>query len=169
MTKAELQAYLWPDTFVLESNLASLAAEIRRVLADSASQPRYLRTVSRFGYWFVASVTDSDPFRPESRPATCWVALGARRIALEPGDNVIGRAPDASVWLDIPGVSRYHARIRLGGAGATVEDLGSKNGTFVGGRRITAPCALEDGDQIRCATALFTIRIPPLAVPPETV
>jgi DNA-binding winged helix-turn-helix (wHTH) protein len=169
MSKSELHAHLWPDTFVLESNLASLAAEIRRALEDSAREPRYLRTVSRFGYWFIGAVADDAGSHVESHQATCWVILEARQIALQNGEHVIGRAPDASIWLDTPGVSRRHARLSLNGSNVMLEDLGSKNGTFVRDRRVTAPLPLKDGDQIRCATVLLTVRIPARAVPAETV
>jgi DNA-binding NtrC family response regulator len=66
-----------------------------------------------------------------------------RRFHLPPGEHVVGSLPDAAVRLDEPGVSRRHARIDvLLDGGAVVRDLGSKNGTFVGSRRIqeTAVC-----------------------------
>lgn len=80
MSKADLQQKLWPSTYVLETNLAGVIAEIRHALDDSADTPRYIRTIHRFGYWFVAdkpgSVTVSwskaagiAPGRAESRPA----------------------------------------------------------------------------------------------------
>jgi pSer/pThr/pTyr-binding forkhead associated (FHA) protein len=46
-------------------------------------------------------------------------------------------------------VSRRHARIEVSAAGAILEDLGSLNGTFVGDRRVDAPTALHEGDEIR--------------------
>jgi hypothetical protein len=46
------------------------------------------------------------------------------------GENVIGRDPDVSVRIEAPGVSRRHARILAEGGRFTLEDLGSKNGTF---------------------------------------
>ena len=45
-------------------------------------------------------------------------------------------------------VSRQHARITVAEGRATLEDLGSKNGTFVGDRRIETPIELHDGDEI---------------------
>ncbi len=56
-SKAELQQHLWPTTFVEETNLAGLVAEIRRALRDSASSPLFVRTVYGFGYRFVGEVT----------------------------------------------------------------------------------------------------------------
>ena len=57
VSKAELQQHLWPSTFVEETNLAGLVAEIRRALRDSASSPVFVRTVYGFGYRFVGEVT----------------------------------------------------------------------------------------------------------------
>jgi pSer/pThr/pTyr-binding forkhead associated (FHA) protein len=72
------------------------------------------------------------------------------------------------VWIDAPGVSRHHAKIVLEPSGAAVEDLGSKNGTYVGGRRITSSLALNDGDRIRLGSVVVTFRIPPPAGSTET-
>ena len=57
MTKGALQDLLWPNTFVVEKNLANLVAEIRQALGDSAEHPRFLRTVPRFGYAFLDAPT----------------------------------------------------------------------------------------------------------------
>ena len=56
VSREELHQKLWPSSYVLETNLASLVAEIRRALGDSAAHPRYVRTVHRFGYWFIGTV-----------------------------------------------------------------------------------------------------------------
>jgi hypothetical protein len=169
MSKAELQDKLWPSTFVQETNLAGLVAEIRRALDDAAEQPRYLRTVHRFGYWFIGDVREAGPQEGTMKPGgKYWLVWEKRQIALSEGENILGRAPDASVWIDAPGVSRHHAKIVLEPSGAAVEDLGSKNGTYVGGRRITSSLALNDGDRIRLGSVVVTFRIPPPAGSTET-
>jgi DNA-binding winged helix-turn-helix (wHTH) protein len=169
VSKAELQERLWPSTYVLETNLAGLVAEIRRALEDPAENPRYIRTVQRFGYWFIGNVDNvadrEDAVKPSVR---YWLIWESRQIALSEGENILGRGQDASVWIDAPGVSRHHARIRLEGSAAAVEDLGSKNGTYVGGQRITAAAPLSDGDQIRLGSVVVTFRIPPPAGSTET-
>jgi pSer/pThr/pTyr-binding forkhead associated (FHA) protein len=71
-----------------------------------------------------------------------------RRVALRPGDNVVGRDPAAHVWLDAAGVSRRHARILIDGVDVQLEDLGSKNGTTIGNERVAGQTALCDGDRI---------------------
>jgi DNA-binding winged helix-turn-helix (wHTH) protein len=168
MSKADLHQQLWPSTYVSDTSLAGLIAEIRQGLDDSADNPRYIRTVHRFGYWFIGSVqqpvADSVP-----RAVRYWLLCDTRQIALTEGEHIVGRAPDAAVWIDAPGVSRHHARIRLDGLEATVEDLGSKNGTYLGGRRVEVPSPLADGDQIRLGTVVLTFRIPPPAESTDTV
>jgi len=68
----------------------------------------------------------------------------------------IGRWEDNDVVIDDRWVSRYHAQVRREGEQYIVQDLGSKNGTFVNGRRIAAPAILSDGDQIQ-VTPLVTL------------
>ena len=134
VAKGNLLERLWPATYVTETNLAGLVAELRRALADSADEPRYIRTVPRFGYWFVGHVREDDhDDGPAKRPARYWLVWDTRQIALNDGVNVLGRAADTEVWLDAPGVSRHHARITVAAEIATLEDLGSKNGTFLRG------------------------------------
>jgi pSer/pThr/pTyr-binding forkhead associated (FHA) protein len=58
------------------------------------------------------------------------------------------------VWLDVPGVSRRHARIVIDHRGASIEDLESKNGTTVGGQMVTARLPLHDGDGIQVGPIL---------------
>lgn len=169
MSKAELHEKLWPSTYVLETNLAGLVVELRRALDDSAGRPRYIRTMNRFGYWFVGEAHGSDEADKALTTRTrYWLVWETRQIALGEGENILGRAPDVGVWIDAPGVSRHHALIRLGASGAAVEDLGSKNGTYVRGQRITESRPLADGDQIRLGSVVITFRIPPPAHSTET-
>lgn len=161
MSKANLQERLWPATYVADTNLAGLVAELRRALADSADEPRYIRTMQRFGYWFIGPVRDNaGGDRTVPRPVKYWLMLETRQIALNAGENIIGRGADAEVWVDAPGVSRHHARITVGADHATLEDLGSKNGTYLRERSVTAPARLSDGDQIRLGSVVITFRIP---------
>jgi pSer/pThr/pTyr-binding forkhead associated (FHA) protein len=84
------------------------------------------------------------------------------------GANVVGRAPDATIQLDSPGVSRHHARILVSGVEATLEDVSSKNGTYLDGTRITSPVRLSDGSQIRIGTVLLTFRVTTPTAPTAT-
>ena len=169
LAKADLVKHLWPSTYVVETNLASLIAEIRQALSDSADEPRFVRTVHRFGYWFIADVRTEETGRPRPPAVRYWLFWESRQIAIGDGENLVGRAQDAAIWIDAPGVSRHHARIRLEGTQATIEDLGSKNGTFVGGRRVMAATPLADGDQIRLGSVALTFRIPPPPTATDTL
>jgi DNA-binding winged helix-turn-helix (wHTH) protein len=160
VSKGELQERLWPSTFVEETNLAGLTAEIRRALGDTASSPRFVRTVYGFGYRFVGEVmVDAGSGRPRPLRVKLCLTFEKREVALMNGANVIGRAPDATIQIDSLGVSRYHARIQVSDDDATLEDLGSKNGTHLDGKRITTPARLSDGSQIRLGTIVVTFRM----------
>jgi len=169
--RQELHERLWPDTYVLETNLASLIAEARRALQDSADDPQFIRTVHRVGYWFIGGpgVGDRPAAPPEAPASRYWLLWETRQVALTGGENIIGRAPDAAVWIDAAGVSRHHARIVVAGADPTIEDLGSKNGTFLRGQPISRPQILADGDEIRLGSVVVTFRIPSPTGSTETV
>ena len=169
LSKAEVQERLWPSTFVEETNVASLVNEIRRALRDRATTPRFVRTIYRFGYRFVGDVA-SDSSSPQSTtPALRYLADDRRQFMLMEGANVVGRAADATISIDSPGVSRYHARFTVANDDATVEDLGSKNGTHVNGTRISGPTTLADGDEVRLGLIVLTYRCGSPSNPTETV
>ena len=65
------------------------------------------------------------------------------------GIAVIGRSPTVEMRLEDDGLSRTHARIRADTHRAWVEDLGSRNGTFLNGVKVTEPAELRDGDKIQ--------------------
>jgi len=169
VSRAELQKELWPSTYVLDTNLASLIKEIRRALGDTADTPKFVRTVHRFGYWFIGELRDGASPQSGNVTTRYWLIWAARQIPVTEGTHVLGRAPDASVWIDAPGISRHHARLVLEGEQAMLEDLGSKNGTYVGEERVTAPRRLDDGDQIRLGPVVITFRIPPAVGATDTV
>jgi DNA-binding winged helix-turn-helix (wHTH) protein len=156
--KADLFGQIWPDVFVVEGNLNVLVGEIRRALGDDPQEQRFIRTVHGVGYAFCATVTDDAG--AGSAPLGSWLTCGERQIRLSDGENIIGREPEAAVWLDFSAVSRRHARIVLSGDRATVEDLGSKNGTQVRGERISGAVELEDGDEIRIGSVVLNFRMP---------
>jgi pSer/pThr/pTyr-binding forkhead associated (FHA) protein len=84
---------------------------------------------------------------------------GGREIALGPGENLLGRDEAAIVWIDDGLVSRRHARIVIDGTGAVLEDLHSKNGTYLRGTRIKAPRKLADEDLIKIGPACVVFRV----------
>lgn len=166
VSKQELQDRLWPDTFVSESNLARLVAELRQAVGDEGGEPRLIRTVHRFGYAFAGEVQTLPPVRPARAPG--WLRWRDRDYPLAEGDNLLGRGDDCVVILPSGKVSRRHARIRVARGEAVLEDLGSKNGTYVGDRRVEGPTSLADGDEIRLGSVLLVFRARPAAGSTET-
>lgn len=158
-SKAELHQCLWPNTFVSDGSLTILVAEIRQVLQDDADRPRFIRTVRRFGYGFCASVARTDASQTSVEPRTAWLIWGNRSIGVAEGETILGRALDAAIRFDVPGVSRRHACISVEGANVTVEDLGSQNGTYVRGEKISGRAALGDGDELRLGPVSMLIRL----------
>jgi DNA-binding winged helix-turn-helix (wHTH) protein len=159
VTKEVLRDRLWSGTNVVDANLNNLVSEIRAALDDDPQQSRFVRTVHRVGYAFCGEAAGED----EAAAATvCWLAWGGRTIAVTVGEAIIGRDPVSGIWIDAPGVSRRHARMRVSASGdavtATVEDLGSTNGTFVDNARVTGPVALDEGQLIRMGDAMLTFR-----------
>lgn len=156
LSKTELHQALWPDTFVSDANLANLIADLREALGDDARDARIIRTVQRFGYAFQA---EADPVSPSgASPSAFRLVWGDREISLSEGENILGRDRSAIAWIDVYSVSRQHAKIVISGDAATLEDLGSKNGTFARGAPVLRPTALVDGDEIRIGTAVMTLR-----------
>ena len=79
------------------------------------------------------------------------------------GVTLIGRSLDCHVTIEDPLVSRQHARIVIDDAGATVEDLGSRNGVKVNGVTVRTPTELKDGDRLRIGTQdLVFCRVDPV-------
>ncbi len=87
-----------------------------------------------------------------------WRGVRARH-ALVPGDNLLGRGVDADVPLpaEDDAASRRHAKLALAGERFVIEDLGSRNGTLVNGRRITAATEVRAGDEVRLGQTIVRI------------
>jgi pSer/pThr/pTyr-binding forkhead associated (FHA) protein len=79
---------------------------------------------------------------------------------------VLGRDPALELCLESSSVSRRHARLHIADGVAVLEDLGSKNGTFVNGQRTTAAVRLSDRDQITVGSVRLRFRI--LSAQPST-
>jgi DNA-binding winged helix-turn-helix (wHTH) protein len=149
VSKRELHARLWPGGVVADATLVALIKHLRAALDDRDRAAPLIRTVHRVGY----ALEIPQAKRERALPATRWLTLGQRRLPLATGENIVGRDEDASVRLDDPMVSRRHARILVSASGALIEDLGSKNGTFIEGRQIAAePMPLRNGIQLAFGT-----------------
>ena len=163
LAKADLHARLWPDTFVSDASLAMLVAALRDALGESAREPHWVRTVHRHGYAFQGMAEEMVEIRATAgdttgHSSTCWLVTPSGQVPLREGENLVGRDPGAAVRIDSPSISRRHACIRVEGGRATLEDLGSKNGTRARDTRITTVTPLAEGDELRFGSVETTFR-----------
>jgi DNA-binding winged helix-turn-helix (wHTH) protein len=157
VSKQDIRDRLWPKTFVSESTLSALVAQVRRGLETTEGTPAWVRTVHGFGYAFDAEAVEEGTSRPS--PVVARLAWEGGECALVDGENVIGRGEEVGARIDVPGVSRHHARIVARSGLFMLEDLGSKNGTFVGTRRLTEPTPLADRDEFRLGRTSVVFRL----------
>ena len=158
LSREELFEAIWPDILVTESNLTSLVNDVRVAIGDDAKHPEFLKTHHGFGYSFAADVVTEPPATRGREGTRLWVVWGLNVLDLSEGENVLGRDPAAGVWICDPSVSRQHARIVVRGGDATLEDLGSKNGSFHAGRRLEGPVPLHDGEGFRIGSIDLVFR-----------
>ncbi len=85
-------------------------------------------------------------------------------ILLEEEETVIGRDADAGIPIEDKRISRKHCRIWLDGDAYKITDLGSSNGTFVNGKKVTEQ-ALENGDTLQIGSSTFSFRVERTQVP----
>ena len=167
VAKSELLEHLWTEVFVSDASLHNLVAEIRAALGDNPRAPRYIRTVPRFGYAFQADARPAARDIPSAQSSGPRVVAGDREWLLADGSNLVGRDRGCAVCIDSPTLSRRHACIVIDGVAATLEDLGSKNGTYVNRHAVTQPVVLNDGDRIRVGSVEMTYRREPML--PSTI
>jgi DNA-binding winged helix-turn-helix (wHTH) protein len=158
VAKDDLLRKVWPDSHVVEANLNVLVGEVRRALADHAQTPRFIRTVHGVGFAFCGSAGEVEKVSAGMR---CWLVGRDRNFVLSEGDNIIGRDPSCSVYVDDPDVSRRHALIRIDSVrkSALLEDLESTNGTSLGRSPIKKPTPLANGDVIDVGSVELKFRI----------
>lgn len=161
VSKAELMSALWPDTFVVEANLPVIVGELRAALGDTAASTSAIKTHHGIGYSFVAEALESRSAGDDVDAPRAGLKVGKRRVLLTAGTHTIGRDRNSDVHLDDASVSRCHARIMVAEDGVWLEDLKSKNGTFVKRTRLSKPMQLLDGDEVTFGivrTSFFEMR-----------
>lgn len=138
----------------------------RRSAAASAARGANSRseTVS-----VAAAEAEAGPALVATGPPRSGAPSTLQRIPLRPAGLTLGRAADNDVAIDqrIDGwetVSRHHARLRLSDGYWFFEDLDSRNGSYINGRR-TGHNLLEDGWELRLGAAAFTFHERPSEVP----
>ena len=108
------------------------------------------------------------PSAPSARPAPAAQSVPSRRVSLEGkterfavglGDHDVGRLPQCSIYIQGPQISRRHAVLHVTAGAVVVEDLGSANGTFVNGKKITGQHPLANDDHVQFGDTGFRVRI----------
>jgi DNA-binding winged helix-turn-helix (wHTH) protein len=151
LSKDELLSLVWPESIVEEANLAQQVLLLRRALGYAGDG---IATIPRFGYRFTTEVEEEavDGRALFATSPHCLVWEG-REYPLREGLTVIGRGDDADLRIALPSLSRRHARVLVRGLDATIEDLGSRHGSWRGALAVKQPTRLANGDQIRLGTA----------------
>lgn len=165
VTREQLRGRLWPDAVFVDFDhgLNKAVAKIRRALGDLAESPRFVETLERRGYRFIAPVEQPVAEVDATIPSRLAARLvwDDRVVPLAPGEYLLGRDPGCPVWINSEFASRRHARLVVGSGGVVLEDLGSRNGTFVNGEALTAPRELAHRDEIRIGPARLVLHIAP--------
>lgn len=159
--RQELMDTVWPQELVNDEALTQRVMLLRRALGDDPKDPTYIASVPQWGYRLVAEVrSEQSAAAPAGEVASQFVVTqGDRLIPLPDGETVIGREPEAGVSIDSLHISRRHARIVVSAGRAMLEDLGSKNGTYLNGQRITSPMELTEGDEIGVGHDVLVFRL----------
>jgi DNA-binding winged helix-turn-helix (wHTH) protein len=152
VSKERIIETLWPDVVVEEANVRNLIAELRGALGDDDRGPRSIRTAHRLGYAFIAPVG-------ATRRRTGRLVDGIHAYFVADGVNTIGRDPASSIPLVTTGVSRRHAQIIATADRFVLEDLASKNGTWLNEARVDGPVELHEGDEIRIGMVSLVFRL----------
>lgn len=155
VSKIEIRERLWPNTFVSDTNLPALVAEVRAALGDDAREPRFVRTLHGFGYAFGGTRSGEAAATVQLRG---WLIGESTRVPLYDGENILGREGPGVIVLDCERVSRRHARVTFARDGAWIEDLESKNGTYVNEQRVAGRVALFDGARVGIGSLMLTFR-----------
>lgn len=98
-----------------------------------------------------------------------WLKHKGTFFPVHQGDSLLGRSPECLIVLPSERVSREHAVVRRIHCGLEVEDLGSRNGTWVNGARIRRATVLQQGDEVQLGDDVLEVVLKPNAQIPVTV
>jgi len=150
------------DTFIRRTDAilrAQWERELHAVLHDLPSRKPRGRIVQVVGKVSAFSGRLRRAWQAERLPQLFLPAPG-------PYPLTIGRAPGSMLRLNHHTVSRTHAQLRHKGTGWSLRDLGSSNGTWVNGARVTGSVVVRPGDQVRFGQVAFRLTLPQPMVPP---
>lgn len=160
VSRQDLQDRLWPKTFVAETSLRRVIAELRAALGDDEGHPRFIRNVRGFGYAFCGQAEEAGAARRNVESSiACRLEWGRREIALREGREPPRTHPGRR------GLDRLPQRVPTPrphrGRGGEGDDRGpgKQERDIVSGRRIDAPTVLEGGDQIELGSVRMTYRV----------
>lgn len=141
---------------VLLAGLYLFLLRVVRVIATDLYGPRRKPTRTRQP---VASPNDQRKVRRHPREIVVHHPTGNPEVIALNGDAVtLGRSTVASVVVDDVYVSDEHAQVMPLDEGWVVRDLGSTNGTFLNGAKVTQPTALAAGDHLRIGKTRIEVR-----------
>ena len=163
VSKTDIRGHLWPRT--LRVRRAACHRSCPRFETRSATIGENLASCARC----IDSATRSRPSRlpmPHQAAAAiagpnAWLLGRTAEVALLPGENILGREGDGIILVKSSTVSRRHARIVIDAKGAVIEDLKSKNGTFVNDRRVSGPTPDRRGRS--GPDWIVAVHVPPVA------
>ena len=142
--------------FVLLAGLYLFLLRVTRVILADLYGPRRKTTRTRQP---VAASTDQRRVRRHPRELVIHHTAGKPQVVSLNGDAVtLGRSTVASVVVDDMYVSDEHVQVRPGDHGWVVRDLGSTNGTFLNGAKVTQPTPLAAGDHLRIGKTRIEVR-----------
>lgn len=169
LPKEALLEQVWSDVVVSDTSLTRTVADLRELLDDAPEQPKYIQTMPRRGYKFVAAVEEirSAPARLSGTASGLSLLHGAKEYPLREGTHLIGRGREADIPLFTSSTSRQHARVHVSSEDVILEDLGSMNGTRVNGQRISGSVELKLGDQIEVGGETLVLWSPLSPTEPE--
>ena len=81
-----------------------------------------------------------------------------RTLDLNDGSHIVGRSPDVDITINHSQLSRKHFKITIDSGSATIEDMGSANGTRIGGQRISSPISIHEETQLTVGSTILTLK-----------
>jgi DNA-binding winged helix-turn-helix (wHTH) protein len=161
VTRRQLVESVWDEGFVADNTITHAVAELRKAFGDSHRNPLFIETIHRRGYRLIAPVHfyEMSSFRSSATDLSFLAIARGIEIPLFEGENLIGRGPDATITIPSMKVSRHHAKITVEHDAASLEDLGSKNGTYLNGTKIQETVQLDGGDLIGVGCVTETVLV----------
>jgi pSer/pThr/pTyr-binding forkhead associated (FHA) protein len=108
-----------------------------------------------------AHIGSSPGTRVQGSGAELVILTGSQeslRVKLRAAGHVVGRSPEADITIDDPYSSEFHARVGISDGKVVVHDLGSTNGTYINGRRVTSPTTVSRGDTVQIGKTTLEVR-----------